>query len=148
MKSLLKHNDFDGGWTVLETLIGIAIVLILTASVGFMTVRYIDRARLAAARNQIESFSIALESYYIDCGHYPSNEQGLAALWEKPTTEPSSDNWFGPYLNKKVPNDPWGHPYEYTVPGQNGLPYAIRSFGSDGREGGEQKDADITSWTD
>ncbi len=138
----------DSGWTFLETLIVIAIVLILTSSVGFMAIQYLDKARVATARSQIDSFCIALESYYIDCGRYPSNEQGLAALWQKPTVEPVSNNWSGPYMYKKVPKDPWGYDYEYLVPGQNGLPYSIRAFGADGREGGEGKDADITSWSD
>ena len=56
--------------------------------------------------------------------------------------------WSGPYLNKKVPKDPWGHPYEYTTPGPNGLPFAIRSLGADGAEGGEGNDADVVSWSE
>ncbi|QQO10743.1 type II secretion system major pseudopilin GspG [Breznakiella homolactica] len=139
---------YDGGWTFMETLIVIAIVLILTSSVGFMAIQYLDKARIATARSQIDSFSIALESYYIDCGRYPTTEQGLAALWQKPSVEPSSANWSGPYMYKNVPKDPWGNDYEYLVPGQNNLPYSIRSFGADGREGGEKNDADITSWSD
>ncbi|GHT54533.1 type II secretion system protein GspG [Spirochaetia bacterium] len=144
----LYDSGGDNGWTFMETLIVIAIVLILTASVGFMAVQYLDRARIATARSQIDSFSIALESYYIDCGRYPGKEQGLDALWQKPTVQPVSDNWSGPYMYKNTPNDPWGNPYEYSVPGQNGLPYGIRSFGADGREGGEKNDADISSWAD
>jgi general secretion pathway protein G len=132
----------------METLIAIAIVLILTSSVGFMAIQYLDRARVATARSQIDSFSIALESYFIDCGRYPTPEQGLNALWQKPVIQPINDNWSGPYLYKNTPNDPWGNPYEYQVPGPNGLPYGIRSFGADGREGGEQYDTDITSWGD
>jgi general secretion pathway protein G len=135
----------DGGWTFMETLIVIAIVLILTSSVGFMTVQYLDRARTAAARSQIDSFAVALESYYIDCGRYPSAEQGLEALWRKPGSG-SAENWSGPYLYKNAPLDPWGTPYEYKVPGENGLPFGIRSLGADGREGGEKYDADIASW--
>jgi general secretion pathway protein G len=138
----------DQGWTFLETIIVIAIVLILTSSVGFMASQYLDRARIATARSQIDSFSIALESYFIDCGRYPTNEQGLNALWEKPSIQPINDNWSGPYMYKQTPNDPWGNPYEYFVPGQSGLPYGVRSFGADGREGGEKNDADIASWAD
>ncbi|MDL2228716.1 type II secretion system major pseudopilin GspG [Treponema sp. OttesenSCG-928-L16] len=139
--------DADGGWTFMETLIVIAIVLILTSSVGYMAIQYLDKARVASARSQIDSFSIALEAYYIDCGNYPSKEQGLGALWEKPSMEPVSRNWNGPYLYKDIPLDPWGYEYEYTVPGPNGLPYGIRSLGSDGREGGEKYAADIASWS-
>ncbi|MCL2128895.1 MAG: type II secretion system major pseudopilin GspG [Treponema sp.] len=138
----------DEGWTFMEILIVIAIVLILTSSVGFMAIQYLDRARSATARSQIDSFSIALESFYIDCGRYPTLEQGLSALWEKPSIQPISSNWTGPYLYKPIPKDPWGTPYDYTVPGPNSLPYGIRSFGADGREGGGGKDADITSWSE
>jgi general secretion pathway protein G len=136
----------DDGWTFLETLIVIGIILVLGSSVGFAAVQYVDKARIVTARSQIDSFAVALESYYIDCGRYPSYEQGLAALWEKPAVEPVSPFWNGPYLLKPVPKDPWGNDYEYTIPGQNRLPYGIRSFGGDGHEGGENKDADICSW--
>jgi general secretion pathway protein G len=138
----------DEGWTFMETLIVIAVVLILTSTVGFMAIQYIDRARVAAARSQIDSFSLALESYYIDCGRYPTSEQGIEALWKKPTIEPASENWLGPYINRRTPNDPWGNSYEYIIPGREGLPFGIRSLGADGREGGEGKDADISSWGD
>jgi len=136
----------DEGWTFMETLIVIAIVLILTAIVGFTGIQYLDRARTAAARSQIDSFSLALEAYYIDCGRYPTEEQGLGALWQMPSVEPISPNWTGPYMYKKTPNDPWGNPYDYKIPGAEGLPFSIRSLGSDGREGGEGKNADINSW--
>ena len=145
MENKVTLNNEDG-WTFMETLIVIAIILILTSSVGYMAVQYLDKARIAAAKSQIESFCTALESYYIDNGRYPSGEQGLAALWEKPTVQPVSDKWSGPYMYKNTPKDPWGNEYEYTSPGKNGLPYTIRSFGADGREGGEKNDADISSW--
>jgi general secretion pathway protein G len=148
MKRKTKITGNDGGWTFMETLIVIAIVLILTSSVGFLATQYLDRARTATAKSQIDAFAVALESYYIDCGRYPTGEQGLNALWEKPAAQPVSDNWSGPYIFKRVPNDPWGNPYEYQVPGTNGLAYSISSFGADGREGGEKNDADITSWSD
>jgi general secretion pathway protein G len=143
-----KHSIADEGWTFMETLIVIAIVLILTSIVGFTGIQYLDRARTAAARSQIDSFSLALESYYIDCGRYPSEEQGLQALWQRPSVEPISPLWAGPYIYRKTPNDPWGNPYEYRTPGPDRLPFSIRSLGADGREGGDGKNADITSWGD
>jgi len=147
-----KHNAAsrrkfgDEGWTIMEILIVIAIVLILTSIVGFTGIQYLDRARKAAARSQIDSLALALESYYIDCGRYPTEEQGIEALWKKPTIEPVSPNWLGPYIYKNTPNDPWGNPYEYKTPGPDGLPFSIRSLGADGKEGGEDKNADINSW--
>ena len=139
---LLKNED---GWSFMETLIVIAIILILTTTVGFMAVKSLEKSRVAAARTQIESFATAIEAYYIDCGNFPTAEQGLSALRKKPETEPSSDNWGGPYLYKDIPNDPWGNEYEYTSPAPDGSPYGIRSFGADGIEGGEDKNADIKS---
>ena len=144
MKKIILRSS--AGWTFMETLIVIAIILVLTSSVGFVAIQNLDKAKIATARSQIDSFSVALESYYIDCGRYPTTEQGLSALWQKPTVEPVSPFWDGPYMLKAIPKDPWGNDYEYRVPGQHGLPYSIRSFGRDGREGGEGKDADITSW--
>lgn len=130
----------------METLIVIAIVLVLTASVGFVAVNSLDNARRASAQSQIDSFCIALEAYYIDCGSYPSEEQGLSALRTKPTIEPVSAKWNGPYLYKNIPSDPWGNPYVYMIPGRDGDYYGIMSYGADGKEGGEENDADISSW--
>lgn len=144
---LRKLRD-EGGWTFIETLIVIGIILILTATVGFMAFRYLDKAKTVGARSQIEAFSLALETYRLDCGSYPDQEQGLAALWKAPSrsADPEAGGWRGPYLAKPVPADPWGGMYEYRVPGPEGLPFGIRSLGADGKEGGEGKDEDIASW--
>jgi len=136
----------EQGWTFVETIIVIAIILILTGTVGFIAFRYIDSAKQVAARTQIETFSVALSSYLFDNGGYPTQEQGLSALWQKPNTAPIPSNWRGPYIEKPVPNDPWGHPYQYIVPGPSGLPFGVSSLGSDGLEGGEGNAKDITSW--
>ena len=140
---ILKNDE---GWTFMETLIVLAITLVLTATVGFVATGSLEKARTAAARTQIESLATALEAYYMDCGNYPAAEQGLSALRKKPETSPSSDNWAGPYLHKDTPKDTWGYDYEYTSPAPDGSPYGIRSFGADGAEGGEGKNADIKSW--
>ena len=143
LEEILKNED---GWTVMETLIGIAIILVLTATVGFMAINSLEKSRVAAARTQIESFATAIEAYYIACGNFPTTEQGLSSLRKKPETAPSSENWSGPYIYKDAPKDPWGYEYEYTSPAPDGSPYGIRSFGADGIEGGENKNADIKSW--
>ncbi len=143
LTEILRNED---GWSFMETLIVIAIILILTTTVGFMAINSLEKSRVAAARTQIESFATAIEAYYIDCGNFPTTEQGLSALRKQPETEPSSDNWGGPYLYKDAPKDPWGNEYEYISPAPDGSPYGIRSFGADGIEGGEDKNADIKSW--
>lgn len=136
----------EGGWTFIETLLVMGIILILTATVGFMAFRYLDKAKAVAARGQIEAFSLALEAYRLDCGAYPDEAQGLASLWRAPASGEAGTRWRGPYLAKPVPADPWGGAYEYRVPGPDGLPFGIRTLGADGREGGEGIDADISSW--
>jgi general secretion pathway protein G len=137
-------NISEEGWTFIETLIVIGIVLILTSSVGFMAVKYLDRAKAVTARSQIETFNLALDAYFFDCGQYPSEAQGLAALWENPISGPAA--WKGPYINKPLPRDPWDNDYEYLIPGFFDMPYGIRSLGGDGQEGGSGNDADICSW--
>lgn len=145
-KKIFEAVKNEDGWTFMETLIVIAIILILSATVGFAAINSLEKSRIAAAKTQIESLATALEAYYIDCGNYPAAEQGLAALRKKPEISPSSDSWGGPYIYKNAPKDPWGYEYEYTCPAPDGSPYGIRSFGADGIEGGEGKDADIKSW--
>lgn len=146
---MIKRRMFfyrDKGFTFIETIIVISIILIMSATVGFSAMRYIDRARIAACRNQIETFRLALQSYYLDCGTYPTEVQGLKALWEKPTLAPVPARWNGPYLNRQVPLDPWGNEYIYRNPGERNLPFSISSLGADGRVGGEGVNADIHSW--
>ena len=132
----------------MEVLIVIAIILILTSGVGFMAFRYLAWSRQATTRSQIETLALALDAYAMDCLRYPTTEQGLDALWTRPTAAPVPGGWNGPYVSKKVAADPWGHPYEYLEPGPEGLPFAIRSFGADGKEGGEGNDRDFCSWED
>lgn len=146
LKYFKVSKKLSEGWTFMETLIVMAIVLILTASVGFSAIKQLDKARIVTVKSQLESFSLALDSYYMDNGFYPSVEQGLNALWQKPESSPEANNWNGPYISKPVAKDPWGNDYIYIVPGTNGLPYGIASYGKDGTEGGEGNDQDITTW--
>jgi general secretion pathway protein G len=142
------RNEREAGFTFIEIMVAVMILFILMGVAGFTYIRYVGKARTAAAKNQIQIFSIALNSYYLDCGDYPTAEQGLAALWEKPILEPMPVGWAGPYMDKQIPKDPWGHEYEYLCPGPSGLPFGLRSFGADGMEGGEANDRDIVSWQD
>jgi general secretion pathway protein G len=141
-----RREDRQAGFTFIEIMVAMMILLILIGAAGFTYIRYVSRARVVGAKNQVEALSIALNSYYLDNGRYPTAEQGLKALWEKPVLEPLPSHWSGPYLDKEVPKDPWGHEYEYKNPGPGGLPFAIRSFGADGVEGGEGNDQDVASW--
>jgi general secretion pathway protein G len=136
----------DKGFTFIETVVTLGIILIMTAGVGFTAIRYIESARLASCKNQIETFRLALQSYYLQCGAFPTQAQGLAALWEKPVIAPVPPLWNGPYLDRQVPKDPWGRGYIYKNPGDKNLPWTIMSYGADGQEGGEGQNEDILSW--
>ena len=127
------------GFTLLELLVVIVIIGLLA---GYVAPRYfgqIGKSEVQVARSQIDSLEKALDQYRLDTRHYPSAEQGLEALVAKPTNEA---NWSGPYLKKAVPNDPWGRPYVYRVPGSK-AEYDLYSFGRDGKPGGTGEDADI-----
>jgi len=102
-----------------------------------------DDARMTAARTDITNIMQALKLYRLDNQRYPTPEQGLQALVAKPTSGPIPSNWK-PYL-EKLPNDPWGRPYQYLNPGIKGA-VDVMSFGADGQSGGEGKDSDIGSW--
>jgi len=136
----------DKGFTFIETIVSISIILILSAAVGFSAIKYIERARTASCRNQIETFRLALQSYYLDCSQYPSEGQGLKALWEKPNIPPVPLRWEGPYVDRQIPLDPWGNNYIYKNPGEKNLPFSIISYGADAKPGGEGVNADINSW--
>jgi general secretion pathway protein G len=105
--------------------------------------RSADKARVTAARNQIENLMTALGTYKLDTGLFPTTEQGLQALRVKPA---DSTMWNGPYMDKEIPKDPWGHDYIYRFPGEHGDGPDITSLGQDGQPGGEGFAADIVSW--
>lgn len=133
----------QGGFTLMELLLVLVIVGLLAAVVGPTLYQRIQPAKETAARLQIENFAMALDSFLVDVGRYPSTQEGLAVLRTKPAA--AADKWNGPYLKKELPADPWGNPYVYRAPGRSGG-YEIVSFGADGREGGEGEHADINSW--
>jgi len=135
------------GFTLIEVLVVIIVLGMLAALVGPRILGRVSEAKSAAARTQIELLGLALDGYRLDNGTYPSTEQGLAALDEKPAREPLPSNWRGPYLRKVVPIDPWGRPYIYQSPGEHGpFSYDLSTLGRDGQPGGSEEDADLTSW--
>lgn len=115
------------GWSLIETVVGMAIVFTLTAGVGYVGGRQIESARRLAALREIAMYEAALEGYHMDCGRYPTEEQGLQALWEAPYLAPIPHGWNGPYVRRAPAPDPWGDEYTYAAPGPSGLPYRITS---------------------
>ncbi|MBQ0051613.1 MAG: type II secretion system major pseudopilin GspG [Treponema sp.] len=149
-----KNDKWDSGFSFVETLAVLAITGILSSSIGIASHKIVQRARIVATKNQMEQLKVALHSYYADCGRFPTEEQGLEALWKKPELYPVSENWAGPYLDKFLDKDSWGNKYLYLGAGNSflkknapeGLPYAIVSYGADGIEGGENDEKDLYSW--
>ncbi len=140
----MKNNK---GFTLLEIIVVVFILSLLAAIVAPKIMGRTDDARRKAAQVQIKNFETALKLYKLDNGFYPTTEQGLSALVEKPLSGQMPPKYReGGYLEqKKVPLDPWSNPYIYISPGVQG-DFDIISYGADGKEGGEGKNADITSW--
>jgi general secretion pathway protein G len=132
----------QGGFTLVEMLVVITIIGLIMSLVGPRVLNYLSESKVKAARIQIQSFSSALDLFYLDAGRYPSTAEGLTAL-VKPAAGLTA--WNGPYLKGgAVPNDPWGKPYAYRSPGERSA-YEIVSFGADGQEGGTGTAADIST---
>src|SRR3989442_8416246 len=112
-----RSREGARGFTLIEILVVIIVLGLLAALVGPRILGRVSEAKSATARTQIELLGLALDNYRLDNGSYPTTEQGLAALQEKPAREPIPGNWRGPYLNKAAPLDPWGRPYPDNGPG-------------------------------
>lgn len=138
----IKTNLFQRGFTLLELLVVMVIIGLLAGYVGPKYFAQIGKSEVKTAKAQIDSLGKALDQYRLDTGHYPSSENGLAALNAPPANEAK---WQGPYLQKKVPNDPWGKPYQYKMPGEHG-DYDLWSYGSDGISGGKDEAAEVVNW--
>lgn len=131
--ALATQDSPQAGWSLVETLAAVTIVLTLSTTVGVVALGFVERGREAAARSQMALYTLALESYYADTGRYPTTEQGLDALWKAPVLAPLPQGWDGPYIQRAVGENPWRNPYRYRSPGANGLPYVIETDTADGR---------------
>lgn len=135
----------QSGFTLIEIMVVVVILGILAAMVAPKILSRPDQAKVTVAKSDIESIAQALELYRLDNGFYPSTDQGLQALVDKPNFNPEPKNWNPEGYLKKAPQDPWGSSYLYLQPGNNGK-YDLYSLGADKREGGDDLDADITNW--
>jgi general secretion pathway protein G len=120
------------GFTLVEMLVVLAIIGSIVGLVGPRVLNYLSESKVKTAQIQMENLASALDLFYLDAGRYPSSEEGLSALVQRPA---GVSSWSGPYLKSAgVPKDPWGHAYLYRSPGQSG-PYDVGSMGPEGREG-------------
>ena len=130
-------------FTLIELLVVIAIIGLLASLVGPKFFGQLKSAKEKTARAQLELFSSALDSFHLDTGRYPTTEEGLKILWAK---KANIKGFNGPYLPKKVEADPWGNPYVYKKPGEDGHDYELKSLGADGEVGGSGENKDISIW--
>jgi general secretion pathway protein G len=136
------RRSSESGFTLVEILVVITIIGLIMGLIGPRVLNYLGESKSKAAKIQIDSFGSALDLFFLDAGRYPTSSEGLKLLVQRPSNVAS---WNGPYLKGGVvPNDPWGNPYVYRAPGQQGA-YEITSLGADGQQGGTGSASDITN---
>ncbi len=145
MKKIKKDEQ---GYTLIEILAVLALLAFILTLVAPNVINNLQKGQISAAKAQISASESVLNSYYLDNSTYPTTEQGLKALLEKPGIPPVPENWNGPYLEKKkMPQDPWGRELKYQSPGtHNPQSYDLYTLGKDNTEGGNGADADIGNW--
>jgi len=133
------------GFTLIEILVVIILIAIIGSVVAPNVFRHVASAKITTAEAQLRALEAALDAYRLDVGRYPSTDDGLSALEQRPADPTGSANWRGPYLRQAVPTDPWGARYQYRSPSTDGgIGYDLFSFGADGNQGGEGEDSDIS----
>lgn len=135
----------QSGFTLIEIMVVVVILGILAALVVPQVMSRPDQAKVTVVRGDINAIAAALDMYKLDNGTYPSTQQGLEALVEKPSGNPQPRNWNQDGYLKRLPVDPWGNAYLYLAPGSKGA-FDLYSLGADGKEGGSDMSADIGNW--
>jgi general secretion pathway protein G len=131
------------GFTLLEILVVLVIIGLIASLVGPRLFTQLEGSQVKVAETQVKMLRGAVETFRLDMGRLPTEQEGLGVLYAKPTEPRAAERWRGPYLDEAVPLDPWDMPYQYSVPGRDGQPFALYSFGADKAAAGEGNAADI-----
>jgi general secretion pathway protein G len=131
------------GFTLIELMVVLLVLVLLASIAGPRVTHYLQKAKIEAAKVQVEALAAAIDSFHLDVGRFPSNDEGLEALISRPA---DGAKWDGPYVKKKDSlTDPWGHAYRYRFPGQHG-DYDVFTLGASEREGGNENGKEIGNW--
>ncbi len=139
----MAYRTSNSGFTLIEILVVLVIIGLLASLIGPRLFTKVDSAKVQTAQTQVKMLKGSLETLRLDIGRFPTENEGLALLNTTPTDEKLRSRWRGPYLDEDLPKDPWGNPYQYSIPGANNQPFALYSLGADGKRGGAGFDADV-----
>ncbi len=143
MEYKIMQDSLNKGFTLLEMLVVLVIIGMLAGLVGPRLFSHVDESKIKTVKVQVKMLKGAVGTLYLDMGRYPTDEEGLTLLTNSPDDDNFRPYWKGPYLEDTVPLDPWHHPYQYSVPGADGHPFALYSLGADGKIGGTEYNTDI-----
>lgn len=139
----MSFRSSPAGFTLLEMLVVLVIIGLIASLVGPRLFARVDSSKVQVAETQSKMMRGAVETFRLEVGRLPAVDEGLDVLRKAPSDERAKARWRGPYLDEEVPVDPWGNAYVYSMPGRDGMPFAIYSLGADGKPGGEGNDADV-----
>lgn len=139
----MKFNRRQGGFTLLEMIVVLVIIGLIMGLVGPRLFSQADKAKVQTAQTQVKMLRGALETMRLDISRFPTAQEGLGLLVNKPSDQAIADRWHGPYIDNDVPQDPWGRPYQYSPDPSGAQPFTLYSYGADGKPGGEGFDADV-----
>ena len=139
----MKTKQSNSGFTLIEILVVLAIIAVMASLIGPRLFTNVDKSKVQTATTQVKMIKGTLEALRLDIGRFPTEAEGLAMLNAPPADEKLKTRWRGPYLDEDLPKDPWDTPYQYSMPGSNGQPFALYSLGADKKRGGEGFDADV-----
>lgn len=139
----LNRRFASAGFTLLEMLVVLAIIGLLAGLIGPKLFGQVEKGSVTVAATQAKMLRGAVENLRLDIGRYPTVEEGLGLLVKPPQDPALAARWRGPYLDGDLPEDPWKHPYQYSLPGAKNQPFALYSLGADGKLGGQGDAADL-----